>query len=240
MVFGGGPLTPGIKALIVACVAVFLVQALVGRNILESIFGLAPSRFVLKLWLWQPLTYLFLHGTGNIFHLVINMLMLWMFGTELERRWGTQAFLQFYLVCGVGAGLLSVALDPIGNLFAQDAGQGLLSAVPTVGASGAIYGLLAAQAILFPNRLLLLFFFIPMRMRPAVLLLAGIMLFTALGTSGAGINHVAHLGGMLVAWLYLHRVWNLRKMWMEWRWRARRRKYKVVSDVRDDDRFNYH
>lgn len=242
LVIGGGPLTPAIKGIIIACVAVFLVQSLLARSLggdpLIGLFGLSPLSFLTSFWFWQPVTYLFLHG--GLFHMLFNMLMLWMFGTELERRWGTRAFLQFYFVCGVGAGLTSVAVDPLGHLLGSGTGQGWLSATPTVGASGAIFGVMAAQAILFPNKLLLLFLFIPMRMRPAVLMLAAIMLFTQLTTPGSGINHVAHLGGMLFAWLYLHRAWNVRKLWMDWRWRVRRRKYRVVADIHDDDRFNYH
>lgn len=258
MVFGGGPLTPAIKGIIIACVIVFLIQAMLGvqpqslncsgagsqveqslrLEPLNHYFGLSSACFLKKLWFWQPVTYLFLHG--GLFHILMNMLVLWMFGAELERRWGSRAFLQFYLVCGVGAGLSIVALDPLVSLLPAAARQGWLSSIPTVGASGAVYGIMAAQAILFPNKMLLLFLFFPMRMRAAVLLLAAIMLFSQLTTPGSGISHVAHLGGMLFAWIYLHRLWNIRKMWKDWRRRVRRKKYRVVADIHDDDRFDYH
>ena len=258
MVFGGGPLTPAIKGIIIACVIVFLIQTMLGSqpqllqcsetgpqglqtiisDPLSPYFGLSSACFVKKLWIWQPVTYLFLHG--GLFHVLINMLVLWMFGAELERRWGTRAFLQFYLVCGVGAGLSIVAADPLVSLLPSAARQGWLSSIPTVGASGAVYGIMAAQAILFPNKMLLLFLFFPMRMRAAVLLLAAIMLFSQLTTPGSGISHVAHLGGMLCAWIYLHRMWNIPKMWKDWRWRVRRKKYRVVADIHDDDHFDYH
>jgi membrane associated rhomboid family serine protease len=164
------------------------------------------------------------------------MLMLWMFGTELERRWGTQAFLQFYMFCGVGAGLCSVAVTGLGYLAGAEVNLG----IGTIGASGAVYGLLAAQAILFPNRMLLLFLFFPIRMRPAVLIMAAITLWSSLSAPGSTVNHVAHLGGMVLGWIYLHRAWNLLRVWQEWRWKARRRRYRVVSDSRDDDHYRFH
>ncbi|MFQ5720420.1 MAG: rhomboid family intramembrane serine protease [Acidobacteriota bacterium] len=240
ILIGGGPLTPAIKGIIVTCVTVFLIQtiltATLGQDPLSTLFGLSSKTVLTSFWVWQPVTYLFLHG--GLLHIVFNMLFLWMFGTELERRWGAQAFVQFYLFCGIGAGLTSILLDPVAHLFGF--GEAWVSARATVGASGAIYGVMAAQAILFPDKLLLLFLVIPMRMRQAVLLLAGIMLFTQLTTPGSGVNNVAHLGGMVFAWLYLRRVWNLRRLWADWRWRVRRKKYRVVADIRDDDRFHYH
>ncbi|MFQ5767339.1 MAG: rhomboid family intramembrane serine protease [Acidobacteriota bacterium] len=236
--FGGGALTPGIKIIIITCVVVFLMQALVPGQILEQIFGLSPAAFLRHFWLWQPVTYLFLHSTVTLMHLLINMLMLWMFGTELERRWGTQAFLQFYLVCGIGAGLFTVAAAPLSYLVG--ASPVLFSSTPTIGASGAIYGLMAAHAILFPDRIILLLFIFPMRMRPAVLLMAGLTFFNALSAPGSTISHVAHLGGMVVAWLYLRRAWNPFRMWKEWRWRSRRRKYRVITDLHDEDDARFH
>jgi len=232
VVLGGGPLTPVIKGIIIACVAVFLLQAIAGGRV-EALFALSPAEVVYGLRLWQPLTYLFLHDPSNILHLVFNMLMLWMFGTELERHWGSVPFLRFYLICGAGAGLLSIALDPVARLVS---GTGpWFSEVGTIGASGAIYGLLAAQGMLFPDRMLMVFLFFPMRMRPAVLLMAGITFYAAWLTPGSGINHIAHLGGMAIAWLILRRAWNLRQLLADWRWERRRRRYRVVADLRDDD-----
>ncbi|MFQ5670835.1 MAG: rhomboid family intramembrane serine protease [Acidobacteriota bacterium] len=226
--------------MIIGCVAVFFIQSLAPRGTLELLFGLSPYSFIHRWWLWQPVTYLFLHDPGNIFHLVFNMLMLWMFGADLERRWGTQPFIQFYMVCGIGAGLLSVAMDILRSLAWPDPLTGGLSLVPTIGASGAIYGLLAAHAILFPDRMLLLFLVFPMRMRPAVLIMTALTFFAAWNAPGSGINHVAHLGGMAFAWIYLHRAWNLRRTWADWRWRMHRRKYRILPDIHDDDHTRYH
>jgi membrane associated rhomboid family serine protease len=249
MVFGGGPMTPGVKGIIIACVIIFLAQSVLPGpasnprvpndlgNSFEELFGLSSQGFIGKLRLWQPVTYIFLHSTRTLFHLLFNMLMIWMFGCELERRWGTQAFLQFFVFCGVGAGLLSVGADLLVGAFSSGP---LLTDLYTIGASGSVYGLLAAQGILFPNRVILLFLFFPMRMRTAVLFMAGLAFWVAFTSPGSTVNHIAHLGGMAFGWIYLYRAWNLRRIWHEWRWKVRRRKYKVVSDIRDDDRYRFH
>ena len=127
-------ITPAVKYLILGNAGIFILSfmfSLLGLN-LSSFLGLTPVMF----WrgaIWQPLTYMFLHG--GIFHLLLNMLVLWMFGSTLESAWGPRKFLKFYLICGTGAGLMNAVVL---------AG----SPVPTVGASGGIYGLLMAFAIL--------------------------------------------------------------------------------------------
>jgi len=137
-----------VRGLILACVGVYIVQvALVvigpGSDLAPSlerkfvmIFGLVPW-LVLHGWVWQPVTYLFLHG--DPFHILFNMLALWMFGTTLEQDWGSRRFLQYYFLTGVGAGVLTFLVS-------------IRSQTPTIGASGAIYGLLLAYAVLHPNR----------------------------------------------------------------------------------------
>src|SRR5262245_23017870 len=141
--FGPGPLSTTIKALISANVAFFFAQTFVPS--LTWTFGLRPGAVLMQGRIWQLATYMFLHG--GIVHILFNMLALWMFGTELERIWGSRYFLKFYFVSGVGAGVLTVlfALLPFG--FAQQ----LMGSV-IVGASGAIYALLLAYALYFPDR----------------------------------------------------------------------------------------
>ena len=127
--FGPGPLSTAIKALIGANVLIFLAQFLV-RSLTDRL-GLAPAFVIHNLWVWQLATYMFLHG--GLFHIVFNMLALWMFGTELERIWGTRYFLKFYFVTGIGAGILTVLF----SLLPFDVSrQVYLSNV--IGASGAI------------------------------------------------------------------------------------------------------
>src|ERR1700704_1388204 len=142
--FGPGPLSTAMEALIGANVLIFFAQSL--KPVLTDLFGLHPFLVVWPhLWVWQLGTYMFLHG--GVFHILFNMLALWMFGTELERIWGTRFFLKFYFVTGIGAAVLTILVSllpwgPARQLYASD----------IVGASGAIYGVLLAYALYFPDR----------------------------------------------------------------------------------------
>ncbi|MFH1092760.1 MAG: rhomboid family intramembrane serine protease [Candidatus Omnitrophota bacterium] len=177
-----------IRILIVINIAVFIIIH-VFRNIAwHVIFGLVPGLVFSKLMVWQLATYLFLHF--GLWHLVLNMLMLWMFGSIIENRWGSKRFLFYYFFTGIGAGLCSI-------VFAFNSG------VPVLGASGAIFGLLVAYAIMFPESVILLFFIFPMKMKYAAIVLAGINLLGALSNPGGGIAYIAHLGGGLFGYLYL-------------------------------------
>jgi membrane associated rhomboid family serine protease len=177
-----------VKSLIIINVIVFVIIN-VFRQIPWALYlGLVPSLVLSRLMIWQFVTYLFMHA--NLWHLVINMLMLWMFGAVIENTWGTRRFLGYYFFTGIGAGICSV-------LFAFNANY------PVVGASGAIFGLLAAFAVMFPESVILLFLIFPMKMKHAALVLAGINLLGALSNPGGGIAYIAHLGGGLFGWLYL-------------------------------------
>jgi membrane associated rhomboid family serine protease len=224
----GGPLSPGVRAILFATSGVFVFQLLsewLAQTRLERLFGLVPYDVTHHLFLWQGVTYLFLHG--GFFHILFNMLALWMFGTELEYLWGTSRFVRFYFITGVGAALCSTVVSPN-------------STVPIIGASGAIYGLLAAYGLLFPERILLLYLVIPIKAKYFVLILGAIAFWFSMTASGGGVAHVAHLGGMLFGWLYLKGLGNWRGLgsWKgfrsplrEWRERRRRdrlrRKFKV-------------
>ena len=178
-------------------VAVFIVVHLFRTFDWFFIFGLVP-RFVLgRLMVWQFFTYMFLHV--GLWHLVVNMLMLWFFGPALENAWGKRRFLLYYFFTGVGAGLCSMA-----------AGMG--QNIPVVGASGAVFGILVAYAMMYPEAMILFFFIFPMKMKYAILVLAGINLLGAISASGGGgIAYVAHLGGGLCGYLYLKSEWLKRK-----------------------------
>ena len=169
----GGPLSPGVRAILFATVGVFLFQLLAGvlaQTHLERLFGLVPYDVTHHLFLWQGVTYLFLHG--GFFHILFNMLALWMFGTELEWLWGTPRFVRFYFATGIGAALCSTIVSPN-------------STIPIIGASGAIYGLLAAYGLLFPDRILLLYLVIPIKAKYFVLIL-GVIAFWFSLTVGRG------------------------------------------------------
>lgn len=150
-------------------------------------FALTPAAVTQKLYIWQLVTSMFLHG--GLWHILFNMLALWMFGLDLERVWGARRFLYYYFFTGIGAGLLYVLVNPF-------------SWVPSIGASGAIYGVLLAFALLFPHRTIFLYFF-PLPARYAVIVMGLLAFFASVGGYQAGINHVAHLGGLLFGLLYL-------------------------------------
>ncbi len=184
----------GVKWLIIANVAMFLVAALFGRWIGDDIrlLALAPVTVVFHFTIWQLATYLFLHS--GIGHLLFNMLALWMFGAPLEQTWGTRRFLKYYFLCGIGAGLCDVALHAaMGNWGTR-----------TIGASGAIYGLLMAFGVLFPNQTVLMDFLFPIKAKYMVMIYGAIELFLAFGVND-GVSNIAHLGGMIFGFLYLKR-----------------------------------
>jgi rhomboid family protein len=229
--FGPGPLSTAVKALIVANVVVFVATML--APVLVPEFGLVPVAVVGRLHLWQLVTYMFLHG--GFFHIFFNMFALWMFGVELERMWGTHEFLKFYFVTGVGAAVLTVlfALLPFG--FAE---QVYYSVV--IGASGAIYGLLLAYALYFPNRPIYLYFLFPIPAKVFVAIMGGIELFSSISGAQGGVANATHLGGLLVAYLYLkgarvHPMSELKYRYLKWKINRVRRKFDVYSGGRADD-----
>jgi membrane associated rhomboid family serine protease len=181
---------PATKTLMLLCVAMFCLDQLVPLVRVFALFPVGSGLF----WPWQVLTYAFLHG--DAFHLFFNMLGLWMFGSELERLWGSRRYLLFLL-----AGVLAAA-----------AAQLLVSALmgwggPTVGASGGLFALLLAYGLLFPNRVIMpLFPPIPMKARTFVIVFG--VLELVLGLSGSrGVAHFAHLGGMVGGFLMI-RYWR--------------------------------
>ena len=224
----GGRITPGVKALLIANVSVFALQVLaqqVGGFGLETLFGLAPAAVIQEYFVWQLVTYMFLHSTGWLSHLLLNMLMLWMFGTEVEKGWGTRLFVKYYFICGIGAGITTCLFN-----------YPFYPGVTTIGASGAIFGVMLAYGLMFPNRQILFWFIFPMRAINFVLLCAGIEMFSLLGLQD-GVAHLAHLGGMLFGYLYLKRVWRLKELWNGIVWRLRRRRFRVM---RDDENYPFH
>ena len=195
---GPGMMTPAIKMLLWANIGVFLASSLIPPlgGLLIELFGLRPQAVLTGMRIWQPVTYMFLHG--GISHILFNMLVLWMFGVQLERLWGPTYFLRFYFATGIGAGLATIAA---GLLPFEFSGATYLSV--TIGASGAIYGLLMAFAIYYPNTPILLFFLFPVPAKYFVMII-GTIAFLSVPRS-AGVAHVAHLGGLIVGYLYLKR-----------------------------------
>jgi membrane associated rhomboid family serine protease len=200
---------------------------------LVPILGLVPALVVGRLWVWQVATYMFLHG--GLFHILFNMLALWMFGTELERIWGTRYFLKFYFVSGIGAGVLTVlfSLMPFG--FAQQLQQSIV-----IGASGAVYALLLAYAIYFPDRPIYMYFVFPIPARIFVLIMGVIAFYSSVAESGGGIASATHLGGLAVGYAYLksgrsHPLSELKYRYLKWKINRVRKKFDVYSGGRADD-----
>ena len=193
----------------------YLLQVVVPA--IPVIFGLYPPA-VLSLEVWRLFTYMFLHG--GLFHLLMNMFVLYMFGSQLEQIWGRRRFVRYYLLCGVGAGLFT--LLPLPAFF--DAVH--------IGASGAVYGLLLAFGLLFPSAQVYVFFFLPMSARHLVILLGFVSLVSSLSATSDGVSHIAHLGGLVVGYVLLRRDGlisrrpsRLRLLWNDFQRRRRRARF---------------
>jgi membrane associated rhomboid family serine protease len=186
---GGGNFPPGVKWLLIANTAVFVLQGLLNSRF-GGVLALAPVAVVYHFAFWQLVTYLFLHG--GIWHLVFNMLTLWMFGTPLERDWGTRQFLKYYFICGIGAGVFDVGLHALTGSWNTS----------TIGASGAIYGLLLAYGVCYPDQTVLMGFLFPIKAKYMVMIYAAIELWMTAGVN-TGVSSIAHLGGMAVGFGYL-------------------------------------
>jgi membrane associated rhomboid family serine protease len=188
-------LTPAVKVILIICVAMFFLQ-LVAPGVV-SVFALFPSEFAHGHF-WQILTYAFLHT--DPLQLVLNLMMVVFIGSELEGTWGTKRFVQFYLFCAVLAGACYFLLSAI-----------LGSAGPMMGASGAIYGLLAAYGILFKERVMLFMMLFPMKAKHFIWVLAGVEFLSSISYGRSGLASVAHLGGMAAGYGYLYgrAFWNV-------------------------------
>ena len=243
--FGPGTMTPGVKALIYANVAVFLVTELAPQRLgfwLIDILAFSPESVLTKLYVWQPFTYLFLHG--SVFHILFNMLVLWMFGVQLERLWGTRFFLRYYFVAGVGAAVVTLVVSLLPFSFSS-----ATYVVPTIGASGAVYGLLLAFALYYPEAPILLFLMFPIPAKYFVMILGGIAFISA--PRGGGVAHITHLGGLLAGYLFLKRLRgisarrfgfgrfgvmaDIKYRYVKWKMGRLRKKFGVYSGGNDRD-----
>ena len=182
-----GSIPSAIKNIIFINGVIFLMQAL--NQSLEQVifqnFALIPTHIIYQFKVWQLVTYMFLHA--DFWHIFFNMFILWMFGSELEREWGTKEFLKYYFITGIGAGVINL----------------LLSNAPTIGASGAVYGVMLAYALRFPDRMVYIYFLFPVKVKYMMAFLVLVSFFSTFGSSGDGIAHAAHLGGILIGFIYL-------------------------------------
>ena len=196
--------TDAIKILVSVNFGIYILQSVSGKeDVFFRLFGLVPSTFISDLMLWQPFTYLFFHApfysSVGISHILLNMLGLWVFGRELEEAWGKTKFLRYYFTTGIGSGLITY--------FFQ-----ISSDNPVIGASGAVYGILLAYGISYPNRRLYIWGLIPVRSMWLVIIMGSIAFFGLLGNAD-GISHVTHISGMLIGYVLLKKKWRWRDIW---------------------------
>jgi len=240
------PFTRAVKWLIIINGLVFLLQALVERMFpavgigIVKLFALIPAS-VMHGYVWQLVTYSFLHS--GLWHILFNMLWLWMFGSQFEMDWGTSRFLEFYFFCVIGAALSTIVMAYIGLL-------GLKPDTATVGASGGIYGILMAFGILYADREIMLFP-IPFTIKAKYFVIGLIFITLYLSISGpGGVAYVAHLGGLLFGFLFIRfmsrhgvvggaseRYFGLRNAYYRWKRRRAARKFEVY--MRKHDRKEY-
>lgn len=197
--------------IIFANIIVYLLQSLYSQNVVPYVvpfgnqsfvnqfpamtyyFGLTPVLVITKYYVWQLCTYMFLHG--GFFHIFLNMYALMLFGIPIEQLWGPKKFFFYYFFTGIGAGITIFLM----NYFLGGVG----AYIPTIGASGAVFGLLLAFGILFPDVELLIFFFIPMKAKYLVVMYGGLELMALLSSGGDGnVSHIGHLGGILFGLIY--------------------------------------
>ncbi len=234
----GPPLTPPVvKQLMIANAVVFVAQLLLQGGVIEALFAVRPVQVWQQGYVWQPFTYMWLHG--GLLHIAMNMFVLWMFGSPLAMAWGPQRFLRYYLLCGVGAGVI-ISLYPFLLAAVGIPGSTMLR---TLGASGAVYGVLLAYSLTWPDRTIMLIF-------PPVAFRAIWLIPITFGLNvlfGAGnVSHIGHLGGVIVGWLYLRRrgqagagnvlsTKQLRNRWRRYRMRQKLRAIRY-EDYNDRDR----
>ena len=205
--------TDAIKILVSVNFGIFLLQTVARtEGLFFPLFGLVPKMVWSEFMIWQPFTYLFFHG--GIWHVLINMFVLWMFCSELERIWGKGHFLKFYFVTGVGAGLVTMIF-------------GLNSMTPIVGASGAVYGVLLAYGLTYPNRTVYLYGIIPIKSLWFVVGI-GVIAFMSSFDNVSQISHLTHLSGMMIGYLMLKRPVRFNDLWFTIR--KRTLEYKIKHE----------
>lgn len=219
----GPPFTPPIvKQLLIANALVFVAQ--IAFPFVRDFGPVRPVDVWQRGYLWEPFTYMWMHG--GLGHIAMNMFVLWMFGSPLAMAWGPRRFLRYYLLCGVGAGII-IATAPL-VLVGFGAASNLSLHIPTVGASGAIFGVILAYSLTWPDRTIMLIF-PPVAFR--AIWLIPILFFMTLFFGGGNVSNVGHLGGIVVGWLYLRHSGDAGSLLsiaqIKYRWRRYRMRQKL-------------
>jgi membrane associated rhomboid family serine protease len=258
MSMGFPPFTRAVKWLVIANASVYLLILLVSAvapgmaGLITATMALVPYA-VAHGWIWQLVTYSFLHA--GLFHILFNMLQLWMFGSQIERDWGYTKFLEFYFYCAIAAALVTVGISYLGTVSAFEF-LGIVPTTITVGASGAIYGVMIAFAMLHGDQEFMLF---PLPFMIKAKYLVGVFIFISLagafqgmgvGRRGQSVAYFAHLGGALFGWIYVRflprqglmfgaseRYFGIRNSYYRWKRRRAARKFEVYMRKHDRAEF---
>lgn len=213
-----GRLTPAVMYVIIANAAV-LFLAVFAPNLVVGLLSLIPSKVFPGLQFWRPVTYMFVHVEFS--HIFFNMLTLYFFGPPLEQIWGMKKFLFYYFLTGVGTGIVCVPFYIMAG--APD--------VPVIGASGAIFGLLAAFALIYPDARIFFMFLVPVKAKYLVLFFVLIeFAATASTLGGSPVAHIAHVSGALIGYIYLRRFMDLKALWLRLKHRKRQKPYRVIKN----------
>jgi membrane associated rhomboid family serine protease len=230
--FGPGPLTQAVKWIIIANAVMFVLTLLFERQVVTYL-GLIPALVLERGWVWQLATYMFLHAGAG--HILFNMLGVWMFGVELERMWGTRFFSYYYAITGIGGGVTMLLV----SYLLYNGAPGSAYTTPTVGASGALFGLLLAFAMYFPHRPILVMLVFPIPARVFVMIFGALALLNTFQPN-RGIADAAHLGGLITGYLYLRGgrgglTAEIKYRYLKWKMNRLRRKFDVYSGGRRSD-----
>jgi membrane associated rhomboid family serine protease len=223
---------PGVKWLLIVNVAIFLLGYFAGLLQLDrplAYLVLSPVQVIRHGMIWQLVTYLFLHGSFG--HIIWNMLALWMFGATLERTWGTRRFLNFYFFCGIGAGICVVLANYLLPWGSPDS--------RTIGCSGAIFGILMAYALLFPDVTMLWGFLIPIKVKYFVMIVGAVAFLSSFQVN-SGVSEFAHLGGLLFGYIFIRKprfqfdpLSPVRNAYKDWKLQRAKKKFQVYLRKQD-------
>jgi membrane associated rhomboid family serine protease len=220
---------PGVKWLLIVNTIIFVLTYLCPLQLQRQIMlvlALSAEAAVRNLFVWQLVTYMFLHA--GITHVLFNMLTLWFFGTQLERDWGTRRFLKYYFYCGIAAGVCVLVVNILLGYWG----------VVTLGASGAIFGVLVAFGVMYPDQTVLMYFLFPIKAKYLVMIFVAVELLLTFGPN-TGVSTIAHLGGAAFGFVYLKGrlprlpMPDVGGAYRQWKLRRAKKKFQIFMKKRD-------
>jgi membrane associated rhomboid family serine protease len=220
---------PGVKWLLIVNTIIFVLTYLCPLQLQRQIMlvlALSAEAAVRNLFVWQLVTYMFLHA--GITHVLFNMLTLWMFGIQLERDWGTRRFLKYYFYCGIAAGVCVLVVNILLGYWG----------VVTLGASGAIFGVLVAFGVMYPDQTVLMYFLFPIKAKYLVMIFVAVELLLTFGPN-TGVSTIAHLGGAAFGFVYLKGrlprlpMPDVGGAYRQWKLRRAKKKFQIFMKKRD-------